>query len=100
MAALSALELEKAKLQDAALQIVLELPLDEARQATVLLEALGEDRPMLGDGLVEERVFGAAACVAVGTHWGAPVRMRFRGSRSGVRHASRPSARTVPGSGR
>jgi len=67
---------------------------DPAQGPALLLEALAEGRPVLGDRLVKNRFFGPAARVAVGTLRG--VAVRVSGSRIGVRHAPAAWARDVP----
>jgi hypothetical protein len=89
---LAAFELEEAEVQDATTQIGLEIALDEAGQAAMLLAALGEGRPVLGDGLVKDRLFRAAAGVAVRALRSVGVRLSGRWSG----HAPTDSARAVP----
>jgi hypothetical protein len=64
MAAALAHEVEAAVLEDAAAEVLVELLHDEPRQAPCLLGALAKGWPVLGDGLVEDGLFGLTAAVA------------------------------------
>ena len=66
MAAVPTLEQEAAAFEYPAGEILLELSDDESGQAPLLLHALSKARPVLGNGLVENGFFRAAAGVALG----------------------------------
>ena len=65
VAAASANEVQAAFLEDAALQVLLELLDDNLRQPARLLHPLAKQRPALGHRLVEHRLFRAPSCVAI-----------------------------------
>ena len=65
--AATAHEAHDAVLELAAAQVLVEVAHDEARQAALLLGALEEPRPVLAHQHVQQRVFGTAARVAVGS---------------------------------
>jgi len=58
-------EPQAALLQDSTLEVALKLLDDEARQSTCFLQALAEAGPVLGDGLVENRLLRLVTDVAV-----------------------------------
>jgi hypothetical protein len=58
--------MQTAMLEPATAQILLHLAHDELRQATALLGALSERRPVLLDKLIEKRLLGPMPAIPVG----------------------------------
>jgi hypothetical protein len=79
-------------LEDAALEILLELPADELRQPARVVYALAEPGPALSDRLVERRLFGPTARVAIGTNPRPGVSKAMRR----VSHGNTPSPNACP----
>jgi len=67
VAAARARELHEAVLEEATAQVLVELTHDEGGEAALFLGALEEARPVLADELVQQRLLGATALVAVGS---------------------------------
>ena len=67
VAAARARELDEAVLEEATAQVLVELTHDEGGEAALFLGALEEARPVLADELVQQRLLGATALVAVGS---------------------------------
>jgi len=72
VAALLALQMQAATLQDAAVKTLLDFAHHEARQAARLLGPLTKAGPMLGHRLIEHRLLGLATAVAVSSCDGHP----------------------------
>ena len=86
VAAAAATQVDQPVLEDAAAQVLVEVALDELRQAGLLGGAPAEGQPVLAHHLVKERLAGS---------------LRRPELRSGARtHTGRPVSLTTPGSTR